>query len=205
ANSCHRKRRSTSVVMRHPIENLFMYKIFFSVYLVSLFLNFSLLAEEKFLINGTSVNLREKPSIKSKVIHIFRNEDELFILQYESKYENIAGQDGRWVKVNYQNKIGFVFSIFLKPFEFKNKLYVSIEKARSCCYKICKAHVAKLSCSKAPNHPDCDCGEECEGGGPTSMLDYGWTPDLEDRKRYFQNHNDVRINYQKYSEQCLLK
>ncbi|TGK01987.1 SH3 domain-containing protein [Leptospira langatensis] len=162
-------------------------------------------AEERFLINGTNVNLREKPSVKSKVIHILNNEDELLILQYESKWENITGIDDRWVKVNYQNKVGFIFSAFLKPFEFKNKLYISIEKAQSCCYKICRAEIAKANCSKKPNYPDCDCGEACEGGGPPSMLEYGWTPDLEDKKRYFQSHKDVQTNFRQYNEQCLLK
>ncbi|MEI1279643.1 SH3 domain-containing protein [Leptospira venezuelensis] len=182
-----------------------MCKVFFSLCFIGLISTFSLFAEEKFLINGTNVNLREKPSIKSKVIHIFNNEDELIILQYEPKRENVAGQNSQWVKVNFQNKIGFVFGAFLKPFEFKNKLYISFESAQSCCYKICKASIAKSNCSKMPNHPDCDCGEECEGGGPSSMLMYGWTPDSEDRKKYFQNSNDVRTDSKQYREQCFSK
>ncbi|PJZ41700.1 peptide-binding protein [Leptospira kmetyi] len=180
-----------------------MYKVFISIYMILISFTLSLYSEEKAVINGTKVNLREAPSIKSKVLHVFNDDDEIDILHYETKREIINGKNGQWVKVSFENKIGYLFDLFLKPLEFKNKRFISLENAQACCFKICKIRISKLNCSKKANSLDCDCGEECEGGGPLSMLYYGWTPDEESRRKYSLNLNDFLTDFKQYQDQCL--
>ncbi|MBM9500515.1 SH3 domain-containing protein [Leptospira sp. 201903071] len=158
-------------------------------------------SQNKLVIDGVKVNMRSKPSTNSSIVLTFENGAEIQFLPYQSEYEIIGNLIGKWLKILYSNKTGYVFSSFTKPYEFKDKQYISIEKARACCYKLCN-QLKGMNCLGKNDDPSCDCGEECEAGGPTTMVYYGWTMTNKEIREYFNNLAEYQKISKRYSNEC---
>ena len=62
------------------------------------------------------LNVRSLPSPDSEVIARLSDGDTVDLLYKDNELLNLGGEVGYWVKVNYQDKSGFVFSNYLKHF-----------------------------------------------------------------------------------------
>jgi hypothetical protein len=69
---------------------------------------------EKTYVNASSgLILREKPSINSKKILLIPDHSEINIISETTITEEINGNRGKWVKVEFKSSIGYVFDYYL--------------------------------------------------------------------------------------------
>ncbi|TGK61521.1 hypothetical protein EHQ27_05945 [Leptospira wolffii] len=85
-----------------------------------------------------------------------------------------------------------------------SKTDMTYKQAVTCCYELCKRRLDGEQCKKK-NHPECDCGEECEAGPPYVMLEFGWTP-TEEEWKMLQRYGFKKSSYKpNEARSCLHK
>ena len=63
---------------------------------------------------GTTLNMRDKASLSSNIIARIPDSVYVDVLYYDTKFYYLNGQRGRWCKVRYADKEGWVWDGFLK-------------------------------------------------------------------------------------------
>lgn len=75
---------------------------------------------------ATDVRFREKPVLKSKVISTLSKNTKLTVLKVFSKRKFIGKYFGSWCKVKMGQKVGYIFSAFIK--DGKEKFHIFYKK-----------------------------------------------------------------------------
>ncbi len=83
---------------------------------IVLFINESYAAPIKFIATKAGLNLRSGPDKSAKTITLIPFGKNVTVIKFEKNELFIDGRFGSWVKVKYDNKIGYVFSGFLCDF-----------------------------------------------------------------------------------------
>jgi hypothetical protein len=71
---------------------------------------------EWFIANADpSLVVRKRPDVTASQIGSVPPGGKVKVLKAVSDYESVGGRTGRWVKIEWQNTVGYVFDAFLEP------------------------------------------------------------------------------------------
>lgn len=97
--------------MKTPVATLFFFLLFFQNALNAQIQYFP----EDIVVNASTLNLRDKPDKSGKVVEKLSRGAELTLVELANngEYTELDSITGYWVKVQYKNKTGYVFSHYL--------------------------------------------------------------------------------------------
>ena len=98
--------------MKIPYPALVLFLAFFAAQPISAQLQFF---PEEIIVNASSLNLRDKPEKSGKVVEKLPRGAALSLVELANggQYEEVDSITGYWVKVQYKNKTGYVFSPYV--------------------------------------------------------------------------------------------
>jgi hypothetical protein len=91
--------------------------IFFSLYFVYAFSTETENINFRYVGAKSGLMMREKPDVKGKTITLIPEGEELVLIEEKSEKINIAGKKGKWSKIKWKDKTGWVFGGFLQTQE----------------------------------------------------------------------------------------
>jgi hypothetical protein len=68
----------------------------------------------------SNINMREKPSSKSRSLTIIKRGSIVLYIDKTDEYEYLDNQYGYWCKIEYNNKQGYVFNAYIAEFDGDN-------------------------------------------------------------------------------------
>ncbi|PKL16347.1 MAG: hypothetical protein CVV49_16755 [Spirochaetae bacterium HGW-Spirochaetae-5] len=95
-----------------------------------------------YVISPRGINLRSNPSIKSEVLALIPFKAEISIIANEKISDVHEDIKGNWVKVNYQNKIGWIFDIYTSTEKPKISTSTSLQIFKSIMKNILSEKIA---------------------------------------------------------------
>jgi hypothetical protein len=92
----------------------FKFVLSLSISLLFIFCRSSLINAQQIIIGIPTANLREQPDINSKSITQIPYKETVVIKELDNKDLIINELPGKWAKVQWKNKIGWVFNAYIK-------------------------------------------------------------------------------------------
>lgn len=160
--------------------------------------------KNEYIVDASILLVREAPSTKSKIIGRLKVGDNVTIVEETKEIEIIDQKKAPWVKIEFDNRFGYVFSGYLYKSSNKEKSYSEI-----------KNELKYLSCDKSiklddpehaygpPSTPKIDTSIEVYQSELSKYTSFQNKPDSVIELAYLAYENNDFPNAEKYFKLCL--